>query len=294
MPFITVGQENSGPIQLYYEDLGSGQPVILIHGWPLSGASWEKQTAALLHEGYRVITYDRRGFGQSSKPSIGYHYDTFAEDLHQVITQLDLKDVCLAGFSMGGGEVARYIGKHGTERISKVAILGGVPPYLVKADDNPTGVDRSVFESIKKSILEDRPSFMSQFFKDFYNVEEFIGKRISEEVLRMNWNIAVEASPIAVLESVDAWIEDFRDDVAKIDVPALIIHGSNDRIVPIESSGRPLAQQMKNARYVEIDGAPHGFLWTHANEVCWELVSFFGPPQAVKEEPRRIQPSQMQ
>ena len=181
MPYINVGQENSGPIDLYYEDHGAGRPVVLIHGWPLSGASWEKQVPALLAAGHRVITYDRRGFGQSSKPTTGYDYDTLTADLHQIITKLDLRQCALAGFSMGGGEVARYIGKYGTERVSHAAFLAAIPPFLLKTADNADGVDNSVFDGIKQGLTADRPAFLAQFLQNFYNVDVLRGKGISDD-----------------------------------------------------------------------------------------------------------------
>src|SRR5918996_1584506 len=195
MPRITVGQENSGSIDLHYEDHGTGKPVVLIHGWPLSGRSWEKQVPALLEAGHRVIAYDRRGFGDSSKPSFGYDYDTFAEDLHSLMTELDLRETTLVGFSMGGGEVARYIGTYGTERVSKAVFMAAIPPFLLKTADNPAGVDGSVFEGIKKAITADRPAFLSKFFADFFNVHVLGGKQISDEVVRLSWNVGAGASP---------------------------------------------------------------------------------------------------
>jgi pimeloyl-ACP methyl ester carboxylesterase len=202
MPYLHLGEENSGAIELYYEDLGTGQPVVLIHGWPLSGRSWEKQVPVLLEAGYRVITYDRRGFGDSSKPTFGYDYDTFAEDLHTLVTRLDLRDAALVGFSMGGGEVARYLGSHGSQRVSKAVFMAAVPPFLLKTPDNPEGVDGSVFEGIKKAIAADRPAFLSKFLSDFYNVDIFGGKRIGDEVVRLSWNIAADASPTGTLDCV--------------------------------------------------------------------------------------------
>src|SRR5438552_3697269 len=181
MSTITVGKENSTSIDLYYEDHGSGRPVVLIHGWPLSGASWEKQLPVLLAAGYRVITYDRRGFGRSSQPTTGYNYDTFAEDLHQVVTTLALRHLALVGFSMGGGEVARYLGTHGSENVSKAVFIASVPPFLLKTADNPEGVDGSVFVGIEKAIAADRPAFLSAFLKDFYNVDVLGGKLISDQ-----------------------------------------------------------------------------------------------------------------
>jgi non-heme chloroperoxidase len=272
--YIHVGQENSTPIELYYEDHGAGKPVVLIHGWPLSGASWEKQTAALLAAGFRVITYDRRGFGKSSQPAIGYEYDTFAEDLHKLVTTLDLRGFALVGFSMGGGEVARYIGKHGTDRVSKAVFISSVPPYLVKAPDNQTGVEMGVFDGIKKAIAADRPAFMTQFLNNFYNVDQLGGKLISDEVVRLSWNVAMGASAKGTLDCVTAWYTDFRKDLPKVDVPALVIHGDADRIVPIDASGRRTHEQVKGSKLVVLQGAPHGLIWTHADRVNAELLSF--------------------
>jgi non-heme chloroperoxidase len=272
--YIHVGQENSTPIELYYEDHGAGKPVVLIHGWPLSGASWEKQTAALLAAGFRVITYDRRGFGKSSQPAIGYEYDTFAEDLHKLVTTLDLRDFALVGFSMGGGEVARYIGKHGTDRVSKAVFISSVPPYLLKAPDNQTGVEMGVFDGIKKAIAADRPAFMTQFLNNFYNVDQLGGKLISDEVVRLSWNVAMGASAKGTLDCVTAWYTDFRKDLPKVDVPALVIHGDADRIVPIDASGRRTHEQVKGSKLAVLQGAPHGLIWTHADRVNAELLSF--------------------
>jgi pimeloyl-ACP methyl ester carboxylesterase len=272
--YITVGQENSTAIELYYEDHGSGKPVILIHGWPLSGASWEKQVAALLAAGHRVITYDRRGFGKSSQPATGYDYDTFAEDLNKLVSALDLHDFALVGFSMGGGEVARYIGRYGTDRVSKAAFLGAVPPFLLKTGDNPNGVDISVFDGIKKAIVADRPAFLTQFLHNFYNVDVLGGKLISDEVVRLSWNIATGASAKGTLDCVTTWYTDFRKDLTRVDVPTLVIHGDSDRIVPIDVSGRQTQKAIKGSRLVVIKDGPHGFTWTHADQVNAELVSF--------------------
>jgi non-heme chloroperoxidase len=272
--YIHVGQENSTPIDLYYEDHGAGRPVVLIHGWPLSGASWEKQTAALLAGGFRVITYDRRGFGKSSQPATGYDYDTFAEDLHKLITALDLHDVALVGFSMGGGEVARYIGRHGTDRVSKAVFISAVPPFLLKTSDNQTGVEQNVFDGIKQAIAADRPAFLRQFLQNFYNVDQLGGKLISDEYVRLSWNVAVGASPKGTLDCVSAWYTDFRKDLPKVDVPALVIHGDADRIVPLDASGRRTHEFVKGSRLVVVQGGPHGLLWTHADRVNAELLGF--------------------
>lgn len=274
MSIITVGKENSTPIDLYYEDHGTGSPVVLIHGWPLSGASWEKQTAALLSAGHRVITYDRRGFGRSSRPAVGYNYDTFAADLDAVLTKLDLKDVALVGFSMGSGEVTRYIGKYGTARVRKAVLIGTLGPYLVKAADNPEGVDASVFEGIKSAIKADRPAFLLEFLHNFYNYDVTGGKLVSERVVEDNWNVAVSASPAGTLACVDAWIEDFRKDIPNNTVPTLILHGDADRILPPDATSRRQVKLTKDARLVELPEGSHGVLWTHAERVNSELVSF--------------------
>src|SRR5579862_9826293 len=236
MPYATVGKENSGNIELYYEDHGAGHPVVLIHGYPLNGASWEKQVPALLGAGHRVITYDRRGFGKSSQPTAGYNYDTFAEDLHKLITHLELRDFALVGFSMGGGEVARYFGKYGSKGVSKAVIVSGVPPFLLKTPDNPEGVDQSVFDGLEKAIIADRYAFFTEFFKNFFNTDKLLGKRVSEQAVQASWNVAASASATASFACVATWHEDFRNDVAKIDVPTLVIHGEADRIVPITAA----------------------------------------------------------
>jgi pimeloyl-ACP methyl ester carboxylesterase len=274
MSTITVGKENSTSIDLYYEDHGSGSPVVLIHGWPLSGASWEKQTAALLAAGHRVITYDRRGFGRSGRPAAGYNYDTFAADLNIVLTNLDLTNVALVGFSMGSGEVTRYLGKYGSKRVRKAVLIGTLGPYLVKAADNPEGVDASVFEGIKAAIRADRPAFLMDFLRNFYNYDVTGGKLVSERVLEDNWNVAVGASAVGTLACVDAWVEDFRKDIAPNDVPTLILHGDADRILPPDATSRRQAKMIKNIKFVELPGGPHGVLWTHADRVNMELVSF--------------------
>lgn len=280
MSFVEVGKENSTSVHLYYEDHGAGQPVILIHGYPLSSASWEKQIPALLAAGHRVIAYDRRGFGKSSQPTSGYNYDTFAEDLHKLITHLKLKDFTLVGFSMGGGEVARYIGKYGSKDVSKAVIMGGVPPFLLKTEDNPEGVDAAVFDGIQKAVAADRYAFFTEFFKNFYNTDVNLGKRVSEQAVQASWNTAAIASATASLACVPAWYEDFRKDVAKIDVPTLVIHGEADRIVPFASAGQRTAKLIKGAELVVIKDGPHNVAWTHADEVTSALVQFLTRPGA--------------
>jgi len=276
MPYVNVGKENSTDIELYYEDHGSGDAVVLIHGYPLNGASWEKQIPVLLSAGHRVITYDRRGFGKSSQPTTGYNYDTFAEDLHKLVTYLKLRDFSLVGFSMGGGEVARYLGKHGSKGVSKSVFVSSVPPFLLKTPDNPEGVDGSVFEGIQKAVAADRYAFFTEFFKNFYNTDVLLGKRVSEQAVQASWNVAAGASATASLACVPAWHEDFREDLKRIDVPTLVIHGDADRILPISASGARTAQLIKGARSLVIKDGPHCVTWTHADEVNRELSDFLG------------------
>ena len=286
MPYVTVGKENSSNIDLYYEDHGSGQPVVLIHGYPLNGASWEKQVPALLSAGHRVITYDRRGFGRSSQPTTGYHYDTFAEDLHKLITHLKLREFTLVGFSMGGGEVARYLGKYGSKDVSKAVILSGIPPYLLKTPDNPEGVDKNVFTGIETAIKADRYAFFTEFFKNFYNTDVLMGKRVSEQTVQASWNVAATSSATATLECVSTWHTDFRKDVARIDVPTLVMHGDADRILPIAASGDRTAKLIKGARMVVVPGGPHCITWTHPEIVNRELLAFLGKPtQTARQSP---------
>jgi len=276
MSHIDVGKENSGNIDLYYEDHGKGQPVVLVHGWPLSGASWERQVPVLLDAGFRVITYDRRGFGNSSRPTSGYDYDTLAGDLHKLITRLELRDTALVGFSMGGGEVARYLGSHGTERVSKAVFMAAIPPFLLKTADNPAGVEGSVFDGIKKAIAMDRPAFLSGFLSNFYNVDVLKGERISDEAVRLSWNIAAGASPKGTLDCVQAWLTDFRKDLSRITVPTLVVHGDADRILPLAATAQRTHEAVKGSRLVVVKCGPHGLNWTHAEEVNHELLAFLG------------------
>jgi non-heme chloroperoxidase len=288
MPYITVGQENSSPITIHYEDVGSGQPVVLIHGFPLSGRSWEKQIPPLLVAGFRVITYDRRGFGQSSQPSVGYDYDTFAADLDKLLTELDLRDAVIAGFSMGGGEVARYLGTYGSERISRAAILSGIPPFLLKTLETPNAVDQDVFDDIQAAIAADRFAYLTAFYKDFYNLDELRGTRISEEAVRDSWNVAASASPVATYACPPTWHTDFRADLAKLDVPTLVVHGTADRILPIEATSERTHELVADSHYVVIDGAPHGCLWTHADEVNRALLEFLARDRSVQPASGRV------
>jgi non-heme chloroperoxidase len=276
MPYINVGEENSGNIDLYYEDHGAGKPVVLIHGWPLSGCSWEKQVPALRDAGYRVITYDRRGFGASSKPGSGYDYDTLAQDLRTLVTKLDLRQFSLVGFSMGGGEVARYLGTYGTQQVSHAVFISSIPPFLLKTADNPDGVDGSIFEEIKKAVIADRPAFLTKFLSDFYNVDILGGKQISDAAVQLSWNIAAGASPKGTLECVSSWLIDFRNDLKRIDIPTLVIHGDADRILPISATGKRTLEFVQGSQLVVVEGAPHGLTWTHAEEVNHALLHFLG------------------
>ena len=277
MGFITVGEENSAPIDIYYEDQGSGQPVVLIHGYPLDGHSWERQTSELVEAGYRVITYDRRGFGQSSKVGSGYDYDTFAADLDAVLTTLDLRDVVLVGFSMGTGELARYVARHGHERVAKLAFLASLEPFLVARDDNPEGLPQEAFDGIEAAARGDRYAWYTQFFSDFYNLKENLGERISQEAVTASWNVATSSAPVAAYAVVSSWIEDFRSDVEAVresGKPALILHGTADNILPIDATARRFRKLLPDAQYIEVEGAPHGLLWTHADEVNGALLRF--------------------
>lgn len=274
MSRLTVGTENNADIELYYEDHGTGQPVVLIHGYPLNGHSWERQHRVLLDAGYRVITYDRRGFGQSSQPTTGYDYDTFAADLKALLDHLDLTDVVLVGFSMGSGEVTRYLGKYGSHRVSKAALLGVIPPFLLKTDDNPEGIDREVFEGLKAAILADRYAYFKDFFHNFYNVDVLGGTRISEQAVQASFTVAVGASPYATYACVDTWLTDFRDDLPNIDVPTLIVHGTEDRILPFAVTANRLQGLLKDTRLVTVEGGPHNIAWTHPEEVNRSLLEF--------------------
>ena len=277
MPRVSVGKENSGDIELYYNDHGSGKPVVLIHGWPLNSAFWEKQTFALIDAGARVVSYDRRGFGMSGRPAVGYDYDTLADDLHHLISKLDLRDFTLVGFSMGGGEVARYLGKYGTKHASKAVFVSAVPPFLLKTADNPQGIDKSVFDGFKFAIAQDRPAFLAKFLSDFYNVDVLRGKSVSDQVVQWSWNAAIVASARGTIDCVTAFgTTDFRKDLERIDIPTLVIHGTEDRIVPFPISGKRTAEMVKGARLVAIDGAPHGCIWTNADQVNRELIDFTG------------------
>ncbi|WP_319459327.1 alpha/beta hydrolase [Micromonospora sp. RTP1Z1] len=278
MPFITVGAENRAAVDLYYEDHGDGQPVVLIHGFPLSGAAWEKQVPALMSAGYRTITYDRRGFGSSSHPATGYDYDTFAADLEAIMNELDLRDAILVGHSMGTGEVARYLGTRGSGRVSKAVMISTIPPFLLKTSDNPEGVDQSVFDGFMNAIMVDRFAFFTSFLNNFFNYEQTKGKLVSEEAYRANWNIAASASAIGTLACIKTWLEDFRGDVSRIDVPVLIIHGDADNVVPYPPTAPRLQSMLSDSKLVTLPGAPHSIPWTHADDVNRAMMEFIGAP----------------
>ncbi|MET0862729.1 MAG: alpha/beta hydrolase [Nakamurella sp.] len=276
MATVSVGKENDTDIELYYEDHGSGQPVVLIHGFPLDGHSWERQDVVLLEAGYRVIAYDRRGYGKSSKPTTGYDYDTFAADLNALLEHLDLSDIVLVGFSMGSGEVTRYLGTYGSARVSKAALLGAIPPFLLKTDDNPEGVDQEVFDGIKQAIKADRYAFFKGFFDNFYNTDVLGGTRISDEAIQASFVTATAATGFSTYAVVDTWLTDFRADLPKIDVPMLVVHGDADRILPYESTAKRLPELVKGLQLVTIAGGPHNIAWTHYEEVNQALLDFLG------------------
>jgi non-heme chloroperoxidase len=281
MPRIAVGMQNEAPIEIHYEDHGSGHPVVLIHGYPLNGNSWERQETELLASGHRVISYDRRGFGRSSQPTVGYDYDTFAADLNVLLEHLDLNDVVLVGFSMGTGEVTRYLGTYGSNRVRKAALLGTIPPFLLKTDDNPEGVDGHVFESIKAAIVKDRYAYFEDFLNNFYNVDVLGGSRISDRAWQASFNVAAGASPFATYACVDTWLTDFRGDLPKIDVPVLVVHGTDDRILPFEATAARLPDLIDDVKLVAVEGGPHNIAWTHPDDVNDALLDFIGAPTRV-------------
>jgi non-heme chloroperoxidase len=271
---ISVGIENEAPVEIHYEDHGSGRPVVLIHGYPLDGNSWERQERELLASDYRVISYDRRGFGRSSRPAVGYEYDTFAADLNALLEHLDVADVALVGFSMGTGEVTRYLGTYGSGRVRKAALLGAIPPFLLKTVDNPAGVDGEVFEGIKAAIAKDRYAYLEDLFNDYYNVDVFGGSRISDRAWQASFVVAAGASPSATYACIDSWLTDFRGDLERVDVPTLVVHGTEDRILPISATAERLPALIDDVRLIRIEGGPHNIAWTHAEEVNQALLEF--------------------
>jgi non-heme chloroperoxidase len=274
MPHVTVGRENSAEIRIHYEDWGEGDPVVLIHGFPLDGQSWERQVPALLREGYRVIAMDRRGFGRSSRPSVGYDYDTFTEDLARLVEELDLRRMVLVGFSMGTGEVTRYLARHGSDRVRAAVLMAPVPPFLLRTDDNPEGVPHGVFDEIVQAIRADRPAFLKSFLDDFNNVDKLGDSRISKQAWQAQWTVAANASAIGTERCVGAWLTDFRADLRENDVPTLVVQGDEDRILPIDATGRRLPALLKDSHWTEIPGGPHNIGWTHADEVNLALTTF--------------------
>jgi non-heme chloroperoxidase len=287
MPFVTVGTENGADIELHYDDHGSGKPILLIHGYPLNGSSWERQERVLLENGYRCISYDRRGFGRSNQPTTGYDYDTLAADLRSLLDHLALdRDVVLAGFSMGTGEVTRYLGRYGSDGISKAVLIGSLPPYLLQAEDNPRGVPKDVFEGLKQGVIADRYAFVDSFLPNLYNADVSIPERLSDSALRASSQVAYGSGPHATYACIDAWLTDFRDDLPKIDIPVLAVHGTADRMLPIEVTTARLRdeQLIADLTVVEIADGPHNVGWTHPDEVNSALLSFLrSEPGATRE-----------
>ncbi len=274
MPTVTVGQENSAGIEIYYQDHGAGQPVVLIHGYPLSGRAWDKQVPALLDAGYRVITYDRRGFGRSSQPVTGYDYDTFAADLHALLEHLDLHDAVLAGHSMGTGEVTRYLGRYGSARVAKGVLVAPIPPFLLQAGDNPDGVPQALFDGFATAARADTPAWMKGFLENFYNYAALADTLVSEQAFQASWNLAVTASATAAVACIGTWATDFRADLPGIDVPVLVIQGDADQVLPLGKTGQKLPALLKDARLVVVEGGPHAIPWTHAAQVNTALLDF--------------------
>ena len=274
MPFIKSVQNNNKPVKIYYEDYGKGKPVVFIHGWPLSGSMWEYQVTQLPQQGLRCITYDRRGFGKSDRPFDGYDYDTLAGDLKSLLEELDITDVTLVGFSMGAGEIAKYFSLYGGKRVSKVVIVSGVTPYMLKTDSNPEGVPQEEFDKMSKAMIEDRPAFMENFNKDFFSMS-LTNHPVSDAFLANSLTKVMDASPIATLECAKSFSStDFRKDVVKINVPTLIIHGNNDKTVPVKPTGEESARLIKGARFIIYEGAPHGLWYTDKDKLNQDLIDF--------------------
>ncbi|RKS79924.1 pimeloyl-ACP methyl ester carboxylesterase [Motilibacter peucedani] len=276
MPYVAVGKENSGAIELYYEDQGDGAPVVLIHGYPLDGRSWEKQAAALLGAGRRVITYDRRGFGRSSQPAAGYDYDTFTADLDALLTHLELDSVDLVGFSMGTGEVTRFLGTYGSSRVRRAVLLAPIPPFLLQTEDNPEGLPRSLFDGFAQAARGDRPAWMTGFLETFYNYDVNAGTLVSEDRFRASWNTATDASAIAAVACIETWLTDFRADLTRIEIPVLVVQGADDRVLPPQATGDRLPGLIRDVQHVVLPGGPHAIVWTHADQVNHELLTFLG------------------
>lgn len=275
MPRLTVSRAVGTPdVELHYTDAGSGRPVVLVHGWPLSGRSWESQVGPLVDAGFRVVTYDRRGFGESSRPWSGYDYDTFAADLQALLEHLDLRDVTLVGLSMGGGEVARYLGAYGSERVRSAVLAGAVTPYLGIAQDNPDGaIDEATVGQFLDGIATDRLAFLDGFVQDFFSARGSV--LVSDAVVRFAWSIASTASPKGTADCVRAFAgTDFRADLERVDVPVLVLHGDSDAIVPFEKSGKRVPQHVAHVETVVVSGGPHGFNASHPREFNAALLAF--------------------
>jgi len=274
MATVNVGQENNTDIEIYYEDHGAGQPVVLIHGYPLSGRAWDRQVPVLLESGYRVITYDRRGFGKSSQPANGYDYDTFAADLNTLLDYLDLHDAVLVGHSMGTGEVTRYLGTRGSARVARGVLVAPIPPFLLQTPDNPEGVPHGLFDGFVQAARADAPAWMKGFLDNFYNIDTLRGALVSEQAYQASWNIAVTASATAAVACIPTWTTDFRDDLPEIDVPMLVLQGDADQVLPIDKTGQRLPALIKDVKLVVIEGGPHAIPWTHAGQVNTALLDF--------------------
>jgi non-heme chloroperoxidase len=274
MPYVKVGEENSGSIELYYEDHGSGAPVVLIHGYPLSGRAWDKQLPPLLEDGRRVITYDRRGFGKSSQPVTGYDYDTFADDLNALLKALNLRDVTLVGHSMGTGEVTRYISRYGSERVAKGVLISPIPPFLLQAGDNPEGLPGKLFDGFMHDARQDGPAWMKGFLDNFFNIDKFRGTLVSDQYYQYCWNIAAASSATATVACIPTWETDFRADLPKLDVPMLVIQGDDDRVLPYPKTGLRLPGMIKDLQMDVIESGPHAICWTHADQVNSALLKF--------------------
>ena len=276
MPHIAVGTENDAPIEIHYEDHGAGQPVVLIHGYPLSGRAWDRQVPVLLEAGHRVITNDRRGFGQSSQPVVGYDYDTFASDLHALLEALDLHDVTLVGHSMGTGEVTRYLSAYGSARVATGVLVSPIPPFLLQTSDNPDGVPQSVFDGFVEAAQSDMPAWMKGFLDNFYNADTLRGTLVSDQAYQASWNIAASASATAAVACIPTWATDFRADLPKIDVPILVVQGDADMVLPLDKTGKRLPGLIDDVQLVVIEGGPHAIPWTHADQVNTALLDFLG------------------
>ena len=274
MPFVKVGTENSADIEIYYEDHGAGQPVVLIHGYPLSGRAWDKQVPVLLEAGHRVVTYDRRGFGKSSQPASGYDYDTFAADLDTLLEHLDVYGAVLAGHSMGTGEVTRYLGRYGPARVAKGVLISPIPPYLLQAGDNPEGVPQGLFDGFAQAARADTPAWMKGFLDNFYNSDTLRGTLVSDQAWQASWNLAVTASAVAAVACIPTWTTDFRADLPEIDVPILVIQGDADQVLPLEKTGQRLSALIKDVQLIVVEGGPHAIPWTHADQVNTALLDF--------------------